>query len=49
MERWAPPEPLANTERVCSEILALPMGTALDPDAPAQVTDAVREAIGVRA
>ena len=49
VERWAPPEPLANTERVCSEILALPMGTALDPDAPAQVTDAMRDSIGVKA
>jgi len=49
VERWAPPEPLANTERVCSEILALPMGTALDPAAPAQVTDAVRDSIAAKA
>ncbi len=32
--QWAPAEPLPNTEAVCAEILALPMGTALDPDAP---------------
>jgi dTDP-3-amino-3,4,6-trideoxy-alpha-D-glucose transaminase len=49
VERWAPPEPLANTERVCSEILALPMGTALDPEAPAQVADAVRDSIAAKA
>ena len=41
VERWAPPEPLPNTERICAEMLALPMGTALDPDAPAQVVEAV--------
>ena len=45
LERWAPPEPLPNTERICSEILALPMGTALDPEAPAQVVDAVRDCL----
>ena len=33
VERWAPPEPLPNTERICAEILALPMGTALAPEA----------------
>jgi len=41
VERWAPAEPLPNTERVCAEILALPMGTALDPAAPARVSEAV--------
>jgi dTDP-4-amino-4,6-dideoxygalactose transaminase len=49
MAQWAPAEPLENTERVCSEILALPMGTALDPEAPAQVTDAVGAALGAKA
>ena len=29
LERWAPAEPLAETERICSRILALPMGAAL--------------------
>jgi len=48
MERYAPAEPLEHTERVCSEILALPMGTALDPGAPAQVTEAVGAALGAR-
>jgi dTDP-4-amino-4,6-dideoxygalactose transaminase len=43
VERWAPPEPLANTEAICAEMLALPMGTALDPEAPAQVVAAVRD------
>jgi dTDP-4-amino-4,6-dideoxygalactose transaminase len=45
VERWAPPEPLPNTERICSEMLALPMGTALDPDAPAEVVGAVRDCL----
>jgi dTDP-4-amino-4,6-dideoxygalactose transaminase len=49
VERWAPPEPLPNTERVCAEMLALPMGTALDPEAPAQVTSAVRDSIAAKA
>jgi dTDP-4-amino-4,6-dideoxygalactose transaminase len=48
-ERWAPPEPLPNTERICSEILALPMGTALDPEAPADVTAAVRDCLVAQA
>jgi dTDP-4-amino-4,6-dideoxygalactose transaminase len=48
VSQWAPPGPLPNTEAVCAEILALPMGTALDPAAPAAVTDAVREALGVK-
>ena len=34
MERYAPAKPFEHTERVCAEILALPMGTALDADAP---------------
>jgi dTDP-3-amino-3,4,6-trideoxy-alpha-D-glucose transaminase len=44
LERWAPSEPLAETERICSQILALPMGSALPEDAPAQVVDAIRSA-----
>jgi dTDP-4-amino-4,6-dideoxygalactose transaminase len=46
VERWRPSEPLPNTEAICAEILALPMGTALDPAAPAEVTEAVRSALG---
>ncbi|MGH2923964.1 MAG: DegT/DnrJ/EryC1/StrS family aminotransferase, partial [Solirubrobacterales bacterium] len=49
VQRWAPAEPLEHTERICAEILALPMGTALDPEAPAEVTAAVGEALGARA
>lgn len=49
VERWAPAEPFPDTEAICSEILALPMGTALDPDAPARVAEAVRQALGVEA
>ncbi len=49
VERWAPSEPLAEVERVCAEILALPMGTALDPGAPAKVAEAVGAAIGAKA
>jgi dTDP-4-amino-4,6-dideoxygalactose transaminase len=49
VERWAPPEPLEHTERICSQILALPMGTALDPDAPSQVSAAVGEALAAKA
>jgi dTDP-4-amino-4,6-dideoxygalactose transaminase len=49
VERWAPPEPLPNTERICAEMLALPMGTALDPEAPAQVTAAVRDCLVAQA
>jgi dTDP-4-amino-4,6-dideoxygalactose transaminase len=49
VERWAPAEALPNTERVCAEMLALPMGTALDPEAPAQVTAAVRDSIAAKA
>jgi dTDP-4-amino-4,6-dideoxygalactose transaminase len=45
VERWAPAEPLANTERLSREMLALPMGTALDPEAPAQVVKAVRASL----
>lgn len=43
VERWAPPEPLPNTERICAEMLALPMGSALHPSAPAEVAGAVRD------
>jgi len=48
VERWAPKEPLPNVEEVCAEILALPMGTALDPAAPAEVAGAVAEALATR-
>jgi dTDP-4-amino-4,6-dideoxygalactose transaminase len=44
LERWAPPGPLAETERICSQVLALPMGVALPDGAPAQVVDAIRSA-----
>jgi dTDP-3-amino-3,4,6-trideoxy-alpha-D-glucose transaminase len=46
LERWAPAEPLAETERICSQILALPMGAALPNGAPAEVTGAIRAALG---
>jgi dTDP-4-amino-4,6-dideoxygalactose transaminase len=49
MKGWAPAEPLPNTERVCAEALALPMGTALDPEAPAQITAAVRDCLVAKA
>ena len=42
-------EPLPAVEQVCAEILALPMGTALDPAAPARVTEAVGEALAAKA
>ena len=48
VEHWAPREPLPNTERICAEMLALPMGTALDPKAPAQVVEAVRDCLTAR-
>jgi dTDP-4-amino-4,6-dideoxygalactose transaminase len=44
VERWAPAQPLPATERICAEMLALPMGTSLDPEAPARVVEAAREA-----
>ena len=44
LERWAPPEPLAETERICSQILALPMGSALPESAPGDVVAAIRSA-----
>lgn len=49
VERWAPPEPLPEVERVCAEILALPMGTALEPEAPAKVAEAVGEVLAAKA
>ncbi len=49
VERWAPPEPLPNTERVCAEILALPMGTALAPEAVSAVADAARGCLASKA
>ena len=45
LERWAPAEPLAETERICSRILALPMGAALPNGAPADVVAAIRRAL----
>ena len=44
LEAWAPAEPLAETERICSEVLALPMGAALPEGAPAEVVAAIRGA-----
>ena len=44
LERWAPADPLAETERICSQILALPMGSALPERAPADVVAAIRSA-----
>lgn len=49
VERWGPPEPLPNTERICAEMLALPMGSALDPEAPAKVVEAARDCLTARA
>jgi dTDP-4-amino-4,6-dideoxygalactose transaminase len=49
MERWAPQAPLEAAESVCDEILALPMGTALSPGAPAEVTAAVGAALDAEA
>jgi dTDP-4-amino-4,6-dideoxygalactose transaminase len=46
LERWSPPEPLPETERICSGILALPMGAALPEGAPAEVVNAIRAAVG---
>jgi dTDP-4-amino-4,6-dideoxygalactose transaminase len=48
VERFAPPEPLPNTERVCAQMLALPMGSALDPETPAQVVQAVKSCLTAR-
>jgi dTDP-4-amino-4,6-dideoxygalactose transaminase len=45
LERWAPAEPLTETERICSQILALPMGSALPDEAPAEVVGAIRSAL----
>ena len=46
LERWAPPRPLPETERICSGILALPMGAALPDGASAEVVGAIRAALG---
>jgi dTDP-4-amino-4,6-dideoxygalactose transaminase len=48
IERWTPAQPLPNTERICAEMLALPMGPALDPEAPAAVVEAVRACLTAR-
>jgi dTDP-3-amino-3,4,6-trideoxy-alpha-D-glucose transaminase len=45
LERWAQAEPLPETERVCAEVLALPMGPALDLAVVPQVVDAVRQSL----
>jgi dTDP-4-amino-4,6-dideoxygalactose transaminase len=45
LESWAPAEPLPETERICSGILALPMGAALPEGAPAEVVAAIRSAL----
>lgn len=45
LERWAPPQPLEVTERICSQILALPMGPALDLDAVPAVVEEVRAGV----
>ena len=45
LERWAPAEPLAETERICSGILALPMGAALPEGAPGEVVEAIDAAL----
>jgi dTDP-4-amino-4,6-dideoxygalactose transaminase len=49
VKRWAPAEPLPNTERICAEMLALPMGTALDPEAIPRVVDGVRDCLAAKA
>ncbi|HEY6637723.1 MAG TPA: DegT/DnrJ/EryC1/StrS family aminotransferase [Solirubrobacterales bacterium] len=46
LEGWAPAELLTETERICSQILALPMGSALPEGAPAEVVAAIRSALG---
>jgi dTDP-3-amino-3,4,6-trideoxy-alpha-D-glucose transaminase len=46
LDRWAPASPLPETERICSQILALPMGAALPEDGPARVVAAISEALG---
>ncbi|HZA59962.1 MAG TPA: DegT/DnrJ/EryC1/StrS family aminotransferase [Solirubrobacterales bacterium] len=46
VKQWAPRDPFPSTEALCAEMLALPMGTALDPRAPARVTEAVASALG---
>ena len=48
VERWAPAAPLPNTERICAEMLALPMGTALDPEPIGEVVEAAREGLRAR-
>lgn len=45
LERWAPAQPLAETERICSGILALPMGAALPEGAPGEVVEAIDAAL----
>jgi dTDP-4-amino-4,6-dideoxygalactose transaminase len=47
-ERYAPPEPLAGTERVCAEILALPMGVMLEREAVTEVAEGVSGALATK-
>jgi dTDP-4-amino-4,6-dideoxygalactose transaminase len=46
LQRWSPPQPLPETKRICSGILALPMGSALPEGAPAEVVSAIRSVLG---
>ena len=46
LQRWSPRQPLPETERICSGILALPMGSALPEGAPAEVVGAIRSVLG---
>jgi dTDP-4-amino-4,6-dideoxygalactose transaminase len=48
-ESYAPPEPQASTERVCAEVLALPMGVALEREAVSEVAEAVSGALATKA
>jgi dTDP-4-amino-4,6-dideoxygalactose transaminase len=45
LKGWAPPEAFPNTERICAEMLALPMGTALAAEAVGEVVEAVRASL----
>ncbi|HEX6669817.1 MAG TPA: DegT/DnrJ/EryC1/StrS family aminotransferase [Gemmatimonadales bacterium] len=49
LERWAPAEPLPATERICAEILALPMGTAMPEGAVETVVGAIKASLPAKA
>jgi dTDP-4-amino-4,6-dideoxygalactose transaminase len=49
LQAWAPAQPLPETERICSEVLALPMGPALPDGAAEQVVAAIRDSSVVQA